>query len=305
MVAPGAGTPTGTVQFFVDGVATGNPVAVDASGVAVSGGIATVHAGTHSITAIYLGDIDFATRHPTAVDQVVAQAPTAFTISVNGSSSATIPYGRRRRSPTSGLPAGATGTVTFSSPNANLCTITLPATSCQTSATLAVGDHRPDQRDVHRPRRQLHRIGVVEHGDVDGRRTRSRVNGGCRARDLARRAVAVKVTWTAPVNDGGTAITGYTVTASPGGKTVAVSGSAHAGTSSPVSPSGQLHASGCVRQHAGTGVLSVASNVSDHRWTHIVRDTGCSAAGARSRLRKLRPTSATPSGNGGRHGRPP
>ena len=40
-----------------------------------------------------------------------------------------------------GLPGDATGTVTFSSGGSPLCTATLPAISCQTSATLTPGTY--------------------------------------------------------------------------------------------------------------------------------------------------------------------
>ena len=56
-IAPGAGTPTGTVQFKVDGVNAGSPAAL-------SGGTAlysttSLAVGTHSVTAEYAGDGNF------------------------------------------------------------------------------------------------------------------------------------------------------------------------------------------------------------------------------------------------------
>jgi hypothetical protein len=76
----------------------------------------------------------------------VSPAATSFSTTVNGSStSATITYGAQATLAESGLPAGATGTVTFTSatPSATLCTITdYPTnTSCTTSATLATGTY--------------------------------------------------------------------------------------------------------------------------------------------------------------------
>jgi hypothetical protein len=54
-VDPGGGTPTGTVQFIIDGLNFGAPVALSASGVA-SITDSALSAGTHTITATYGGD---------------------------------------------------------------------------------------------------------------------------------------------------------------------------------------------------------------------------------------------------------
>ncbi len=56
--APGDPTPTGTVQFEVDGSAVGTAVAL-AGGAATSTGI-TLTAGSHTITAVYSGDATYA-----------------------------------------------------------------------------------------------------------------------------------------------------------------------------------------------------------------------------------------------------
>jgi hypothetical protein len=52
-VAPGAGTPSGTVQFAVDGTNLGAPVTLDGTGHATSQGIATLNFGNHPVTATY------------------------------------------------------------------------------------------------------------------------------------------------------------------------------------------------------------------------------------------------------------
>jgi hypothetical protein len=57
-VTSGSGTPTGTVQFNVDGSAFGSPVTL-ASGSATSGSISTLAVGTHSVTAVYSGGSNF------------------------------------------------------------------------------------------------------------------------------------------------------------------------------------------------------------------------------------------------------
>ena len=56
-------------------------------------------------------------------------------------SPASIGYGSQDTLSEAGLPAGATGTVTFTSGGSTLCTALLPATSCQTSATLGAGTY--------------------------------------------------------------------------------------------------------------------------------------------------------------------
>jgi hypothetical protein len=56
---PFPGTPTGTVQFTVDNVAHGAPVALDSNGVATLV-TTTLPPGTHTITAVYSGDGDYA-----------------------------------------------------------------------------------------------------------------------------------------------------------------------------------------------------------------------------------------------------
>ena len=90
-VAPGAGTPTGNIEFLQAGV----PVAAcgGATGVAVNGsGVATCAvtfptSGTFAMTATYLGDTNFTTSTSSALSQVVTTAASTTTIasSVNPS----------------------------------------------------------------------------------------------------------------------------------------------------------------------------------------------------------------------------
>jgi len=89
VVAPGAGTPTGAVQFFVDGNELGGPVALS-NGVATS---PTAHlgAGDHVVTADYEGDARYAGASA-SIDQDVEAAQTATTVSAAPSPSA---FGQR------------------------------------------------------------------------------------------------------------------------------------------------------------------------------------------------------------------
>jgi autotransporter-associated beta strand protein len=76
-VAPGAGTPTGTVDFLDGGVAIGN-VALDAGGVATFS-TAALATGNHTMTAAYLGSASYNPSNSAAPDlvQTVNDAPTA------------------------------------------------------------------------------------------------------------------------------------------------------------------------------------------------------------------------------------
>ncbi len=75
-VAPGAGTPTGTVQFLVDGSTVGSPVAV--TGGVASLSLTTLTAGTHTVAAAYAGDGNFiGTTNSLAGTQLVNTAPVA------------------------------------------------------------------------------------------------------------------------------------------------------------------------------------------------------------------------------------
>lgn len=68
-VTPAAPTPTGTVQFLVDGTDTGNP-AILASGQAAFT-TSSLAAGTHSITAIYSGDSNYQASTSSALTETV------------------------------------------------------------------------------------------------------------------------------------------------------------------------------------------------------------------------------------------
>jgi Bacterial Ig-like domain (group 3) len=56
--SPGSGSPTGSVQFYIDGVAFGSAVTLS-GGSATSGSTTSLTAGPHNITAAYSGDSDF------------------------------------------------------------------------------------------------------------------------------------------------------------------------------------------------------------------------------------------------------
>jgi hypothetical protein len=98
----------------------------------------TLGAGTYNVTATYSGDDNFKGTTATGASFTVTKATTAFTESA---APASVPYGTADTLSATGLASDATGTVTFTSGGATLCVVTLPALSCATSTSLAVGTY--------------------------------------------------------------------------------------------------------------------------------------------------------------------
>jgi hypothetical protein len=145
-VAPGAGTPTGQVQFFVDGVASGDPVDLS-GGSASSDPVSDLSVGSHDVTAQYLGDAGFAGSTSDDHTQTVnkAASKTVLTSSVNPSvfgQPVTLTATVSAVAPGAGNP---TGTVTFTDGANTLGTVDVgPDTAEQASITvdsLEVGPH--------------------------------------------------------------------------------------------------------------------------------------------------------------------
>jgi len=83
-VAPGAGTPTGTVQLQVDGNNLGSPLyGYGTFSLATS----ALSLGTHTITASYSGDANFIASTAAAFSQIVIPASTTTTVTSSSSSS--------------------------------------------------------------------------------------------------------------------------------------------------------------------------------------------------------------------------
>jgi hypothetical protein len=91
---------------------------------------------TYNVTATYSGDSNNNSATATGASFTVTTASTSMTESA---APASIPYGAQDTLSVAGLPGDATGTLTFTSGSATLCTAALPATSCQTSMTLSPG----------------------------------------------------------------------------------------------------------------------------------------------------------------------
>src|SRR5207253_1454827 len=79
--APGAGTPTGNVQFKIDGTDFGSPVALSGGNQAISAPIGSLTPATHAIRAYYLGDANFTSSLSSQLNQVVNKASTSATVS--------------------------------------------------------------------------------------------------------------------------------------------------------------------------------------------------------------------------------
>ncbi len=115
------------------------------------GNVYTILTSTGALTGTFAGDPDgtiiqdnngadfvihYLANSVTLTD--VGPIPTSFTASATPSS---VAYGATSTLAESGLPGGATGTVTFASGGSTLCAATLPATSCTTSPTLSGGTY--------------------------------------------------------------------------------------------------------------------------------------------------------------------
>jgi hypothetical protein len=140
-VAPSTGTPTGTVQFSVNGSAVGSPVTL--SGGQATYSSSTLAIGSDSITAVYSGDSNFFGSAATALSQAVNKANTATSLV---SSANPVIFGQPVTftatispvAPSTGTP---TGTVQFS---VNGSAVGSPVTlsggqATYSSSTLAIG----------------------------------------------------------------------------------------------------------------------------------------------------------------------
>jgi hypothetical protein len=79
VVAPGSGSPTGTVDFFDDGGPVGSGI-VDATGVATFT-TSALAAGTHTIEVVYAGDASFLGSGPVALSQDISTVASIVTLS--------------------------------------------------------------------------------------------------------------------------------------------------------------------------------------------------------------------------------
>src|SRR5581483_6361292 len=140
----GIGTPTGTVTFF-DGATQIGTATLNGSGVGTFA-TASLSVGSHSITAVYNGDVDFLTSTSNVVTQVVNKANTT-TANVTSSANPSV-FGQpvtlsttvTATAPGAGTP---TGTVTFFDGATQIGTATLNGSGVGsiTVSTFSVGSH--------------------------------------------------------------------------------------------------------------------------------------------------------------------
>lgn len=139
---PSFGTPTGTVQFLIDGMNFGSPVTL-ANGVATSAAASNLSVGDHFIMAVYSGDASFSGSNQALAPQTVNRAATAATITSSANPSTfglpvTFTAVVQATPPGSGTP---TGTVTFADGTTLLGRASLDSAGAATftTATLAGG----------------------------------------------------------------------------------------------------------------------------------------------------------------------
>jgi hypothetical protein len=148
----GTPCPTGNVQFYVDGTASGTPVTLNGSSCssAVTFQTATLDPGSHTVYAVYSGDTNYTggtsntvTHAVTADTTAVALAASATTVNVGQPVTFTVTV--TPSTPQDPSAQGPEGTVTFSDGTTSIGTMTLSSTSPYTAAittsTLAVGTH--------------------------------------------------------------------------------------------------------------------------------------------------------------------
>ena len=90
-VAPASTTPTGTVQFYTNGVAIGAPVALTAGVATLT--TADLPAGTSTVLAAYLGDDNFLASNESLAQVVSAvQTPSTVSIQINSDGTVTVKF---------------------------------------------------------------------------------------------------------------------------------------------------------------------------------------------------------------------
>ncbi len=143
-VATGAGTPSGTVAFSIDGTpATTVTIASDGTATLT---VSNLSAASHAIDAVYSGDVHFVGSTATTFAQTVNAAATTTTVT---SSAASAPSGVPVTltatvapvAPGTGVPVGATVTFISNGSSVGTGTVQSDGTATLTGVTPAVGSH--------------------------------------------------------------------------------------------------------------------------------------------------------------------
>ncbi len=144
-VSATTGTPTGTVQFSVNGVAYGPALALTSGSANIS--VTGLAAGSNTIAATYSGDNNFASSTAGALNVSVALVTTTTTLTSTISSATAVPPGTSATLTATIASSLAstrpTGTVTFATGSTVLGTVSLNATGVAslTSTTLPTGTY--------------------------------------------------------------------------------------------------------------------------------------------------------------------
>src|SRR2546428_698110 len=120
-VAPGAGTPDGTVQFKVDGVNLGGTMTLSA-GTATSVATTTLSVGSHTVTAVYSASTNF-TGATGTLSQTVGKAATSTGVTASSPNPSVFGQAVTFTATVNAMPPGAgtsTGSVQFFAGTANL-----------------------------------------------------------------------------------------------------------------------------------------------------------------------------------------
>jgi hypothetical protein len=242
------------IGTFADGTYTLNGVPTGAVKVVINEHVAGRMCANNGLADLTIPEASYDTV-TVNVDATTTQVDAALGFPINANPN-TIHAGDSAALGATGVPAH--GTVKFSaSGQPNLCTITLPAASCNTAGSLPVGSYTVSA--TYTPTHAgYHGSGSTNSPSLTV--SPALVAPGAPTNVHATKtASGVKVTWTAPVSDGGTAITGYTVTTSPGGKSVSVNGSTLTATIAGLTP-GTYTFKVRAANSVGNGAFSSPSN---------------------------------------------
>ena len=126
--------PTGTVQLLVDNALSGSPIALSSGSATFSYSTANLTSGSHNITALYSGDVNYATSKGYITTDVVSSTKPDFAFTPCTGSTSVVPGGTAPGVVFTVAPVnGFTGTVTFT---ANSDDASLAATYAFTPTTV-------------------------------------------------------------------------------------------------------------------------------------------------------------------------
>ena len=145
-VAGPGGTPTGTVQFSIDGVASGLPVALLGGQATLS--TSTLTAGSHTIDAAYSGDPNFTLSSATWTQVVNAAASSTVITETTGANPSVFGDALTFTATVSGPGGTPTGTVQFS-----IDGVARAAAGRPLGRRGHAQHERPDRRQPHHRRR--------------------------------------------------------------------------------------------------------------------------------------------------------